>query len=648
MPDFHPVRLEPVKLAADLYLPNSGAGPWPVILIQTPYGKFNTYLQFLEERADDPLFNSPHYAFVVMDWRGFGLAGSQEMDYEGNPDRGEDGYAAVEWIADQSWCAQRKVGLWGASALGNVQYKTAELQPPSLVCAVPMVYHWREWYDQAYPGGVYSRNRNDFVYGYFGGLTTIKALPLKNVVWQNLEANTGDPFALRIPVLSISGWYDHETQQTIREMQDVQLFGGPGAAGQQKLLIGPWSHGEVGMRRQNELEFPLAEFADSLAALDFYDFHLRGVANGFADSAPIRFYQINEDVWLESQTWPPAFTREETYYLNPAGSLDWEHAPEQTQSVDWTSDPGHPAPSLYSALVQPQNGDRQGPGDLSALEARTDVAVFTMPVRTEPLAVTGQPKAVLWVRCSAVDTDLHVRLTQVRPDGQSIWLADGVRRASLRNGFSRRELLDSATVYEVEVEIAPIAVTIPVGHSLRLLALSANYDRFDVNLQDGSDFSDEEGGLPTVATVSLHCGGPYPSRLLLPAWKGSDFDADGDSLPDWWEAKHFGDVLSADPLADPDGDGLDNLRELAAGTDPHSPASAFRLDLAAEPGEPARAHLVWSSVTGRYYEVLESTDLNHWTPLHSRVAATAPLNRLEIAVPEPASARFFRVTVERW
>jgi len=48
-------------------------------------------------------------------------------------------------------------------------------------------------------------------------------------------------------------------------------------------------------------------------------------------------------------------------------------------------------------------------------------------------------------------------------------------------------------------------------------------------------------------------------------WTGVDENANG--LPDWWEYKYFG-QLGTNPDADPDGDGLSNLEEYQAGTDP--------------------------------------------------------------------------------
>jgi len=49
-----------------------------------------------------------------------------------------------------------------------------------------------------------------------------------------------------------------------------------------------------------------------------------------------------------------------------------------------------------------------------------------------------------------------------------------------------------------------------------------------------------------------------------------DFDGNGDGLPDAWQIQYFGSVkaASAQPTADPDGDGLSNLDEYRLGTNP--------------------------------------------------------------------------------
>ena len=53
-------------------------------------------------------------------------------------------------------------------------------------------------------------------------------------------------------------------------------------------------------------------------------------------------------------------------------------------------------------------------------------------------------------------------------------------------------------------------------------------------------------------------------------------DTDGDGLADTWELQHFG-SLSANAAGDPDGDGVNNLREFRAGTNPTDAALRFEV-----------------------------------------------------------------------
>jgi len=69
--------------------------------------------------------------------------------------------------------------------------------------------------------------------------------------------------------------------------------------------------------------------------------------------------------------------------------------------------------------------------------------------------------------------------------------------------------------------------------------------------------------------------GVRDTRTLAIAQRGQlvrlDFaepDSDGDRLPDQWETRYFGNASGADPMADPDRDGRNNLQEYIDGTDP--------------------------------------------------------------------------------
>ncbi|HVV83134.1 MAG TPA: hypothetical protein VHE35_08635, partial [Kofleriaceae bacterium] len=66
--------------------------------------------------------------------------------------------------------------------------------------------------------------------------------------------------------------------------------------------------------------------------------------------------------------------------------------------------------------------------------------------------------------------------------------------------------------------------------------------------------------LPLVALAALLAG----PRAAHAAFQ----DADGDGLDDNWELLHFGNLTSQDQFGDPDADGMNNLQEYSAGTDP--------------------------------------------------------------------------------
>jgi hypothetical protein len=54
-------------------------------------------------------------------------------------------------------------------------------------------------------------------------------------------------------------------------------------------------------------------------------------------------------------------------------------------------------------------------------------------------------------------------------------------------------------------------------------------------------------------------------------------DADGDGIPDWREQQYFGSITNCAPEADPDGDGMPNLLEYLADTNPTNALSVLRV-----------------------------------------------------------------------
>jgi hypothetical protein len=85
-------------------------------------------------------------------------------------------------------------------------------------------------------------------------------------------------------------------------------------------------------------------------------------------------------------------------------------------------------------------------------------------------------------------------------------------------------------------------------------------------------------------------------------------DADHDGLPDAWELDHLGNLTTADALSDQDGDGLGDLEEYLAGTDPKQAASSLRVTLAPSLAGPSLV-FTWSSQPSCQYRILQANRL---------------------------------------
>jgi hypothetical protein len=101
-------------------------------------------------------------------------------------------------------------------------------------------------------------------------------------------------------------------------------------------------------------------------------------------------------------------------------------------------------------------------------------------------------------------------------------------------------------------------------------------------------------------------------------------DADGDGLPDAWEAAFFGHATNCIATDDADNDGKTNWQEYIAGTNPTNAASRFAAVLDAQSSDEFIVR--WDPVTNRTYDVLWSPDLMQ------------PFLILEPAIPYPVNS----------
>jgi predicted acyl esterase len=501
-------------LAADVYLPKSG-GPFPVVLIQTPYNKNLLRPAFTGQGryGSDSLFTDATYAFVVTDWRGK-FASQGALAPGATADIGRDGFDTCAWISKQDWC-NGKVATWGPSALGRVQYETARHNPPNLVCQVPMVMPLNLDYDAYFPGGVLWEEFA-LMLGRIGFGTAIRdnlaSRPLKNEMWRALETAHVKGGDFRVPMLFIGGWYDIYTDGVISAFQAVRANGNAGARTHSRLIVGPWPH-QTDQLKNGELEHPAAQFFGMKQTRAFIDHWMKGTANGFDKPDPrITYFQMGANEWRTTESWPPRGSSEQTYYFDADRGLSTQMS-RGSGSLTFRYDPANPAPTVGGHVLTPELAP--GPADQRAkVENRSDVLVLNTPVLQKELAITGKVKVKLFVSSDRTDTDFTAILTDVYPDGRSMLVSEGIKRMRFRNTTTKEELMKPGEVYPVTIELTNTALTFLKGHRVRLIVSSSNYPKYALNLNDGGPMYKKGPGL--VATNNVHTGKQHPSALILP------------------------------------------------------------------------------------------------------------------------------------
>lgn len=512
-----------VELVADRHFPRA-PGRFPTVLVRTPYGRKNPQTVFGCRRLAERGYN-----VVVQDVRGrfdsqreFGFLKGEEAD----------GRATMDWVSGQPWF-DGSLGLWGESYLGYAQWAAAPEAPDYLKALMPEITA-SHFYPALYPDGAFNMDVSLPVTLLIEGQDDDAGASFSRdflLLWIQLKLRRG---FMRLPVgeadMHVSGrpnalyrdllahprardayWRDRDQSHRVRKVEaPAHLFGGwydiflrellddyaaLVAAGKTPYLtVGPYPHGSFGGLKEGLRE----TFA-------WFDLHLKGEAHK-ARTKPVRRYVMGADEWRELDAWPPP-AEETRFHLHPDGQLSPESPPADAPPDRYRYDPADPTPAVGGALFG--FSGKRGAVDNRELEARPDVLVYTTPPLREDVEVIGPVRLELYAGSNLAHTDFFGRLCDVRPDGESINVCDGLFR--LEPGKIEPQPDGSS---RVEIDMWATAYRFRRGHRLRLQVSSGAHPRWNRNL--GTEEPTPTATTMLAAEQTVYHDREHPSAVVLP------------------------------------------------------------------------------------------------------------------------------------
>lgn len=361
-----------------------------------------------------------------------------------------DGAEAIEWAAKQDW-SDGHLGMLGDSFPGITQLGVAGLRPPHLDAIAPFQVTADPYRDVGYPGGIQNTGfgafwasadqpQNSYRSGVQQAVATqdagcaqalavhASAEPTQNIAlqaplhpyddawWQSRRpgANAAN---IDVPTFACTSWQDDEVSSRAYDWTNA---------------LDPkrtWVLDTNGYHGMCDLSSPRI----TAQLIAFFDRFVRGEKNGFEETPHV---QLWHDAHVESGSNVPSWvTSFDSYATMPVRPLSLWFQPDGSLALTRPRGEAPPARYAYPAS-SPGNEDGVVFGQNNLLWQGPQPQAASVSYTTPPLAddaeFFGSGSADVWLSSTAPDTDLQITLTEVRPDGQEVYVARGWLRASHR------------------------------------------------------------------------------------------------------------------------------------------------------------------------------------------------------------------------
>lgn len=513
-----------VELATDVWTKFFDSTPYPVLLRRTPYGRAIT-----QEQANNLI--AAGYMVVSQDVRGRGESAGEFLPFF---DDAVDGKATIEWVAAQPW-SNGRVGTYSASAEGIVQYMAMADAPEGLRCAQVMV-PTHDLYEGLFPGGAW---RTDLgtnwltSQGATAVIDVLKTHEARDEFWDRATLSTDEMADIDHPVFIVGGMFDIFATSEVRAFTELQTHVAAASRADIFLVMGPWTHGGTGSRRQGELLYPEnAPYLDNVTDfVGYFDWCLRDAARPSLPALRYFITELTDNVavdptdnmpvieaggeWRTGESWPPAGATNVAMFIQEDDALSGEAPSESTAQIALVIDPTDMAPSLGGGNLT----SAAGPFDQAVIDARPDVYVAQTAAVIEPVEIIGNVRARIWAASATTDIDVIVRAEVLTPGGKAVAFADGIRRGRFAGGFDEPRAMTPGEPVLFDIEVGPVALRLMEGHALRFAISSVSTPRYEPNPNSADPLVSAQP--PQATTLTLYRDAAHPSRFDIPVAFGT-------------------------------------------------------------------------------------------------------------------------------
>lgn len=318
-------------------------------------------------------------------------------------------------------------------------------------------------------------------------------------------------------VMVVGGLFDAEdcygafaTYKAIRDLSPkTELY----------LVEGPWAHGMWGRGAREFFgnvyfgEENTSDYYLKNIEYPFFAYYLEGKGN---KPSKVRVLDSGSCSWSNYEVPWPVNTEKTAFHLHGGAT--------------YISDPSYPVPVVESP-VKGRPAEYMV-ADQRFAATRSDVAVFTYPVLTDTMQLSGEIEVELEVSITTTDADFIVKIIDVFPDdfqypdslyesnyhsyhnmsGYQMLVRGEVMRGKYRNSFSQPEPFEPGERTRVRFKMPDVAHTFLPGHRLMIQVQSSWFPLVDRNPQTFCNIYTCDDSAFQPATITI-----YPeSKVWLP------------------------------------------------------------------------------------------------------------------------------------